>query len=192
MDGFISLFWRCCLLLLHTTSYHDVLRLATGTFGERVLTSPRHLHHHLLRHLPRPRLLPGSSTYVARWRAAKCGLELYIARSAVRDVWPALCSLRTTTVTRSRLYLPCFRIVSVSIHIDPYRSVSIRIDPYRSISIHIDPYRSVSCATGVTTTPRSKVVVVVGLLLLAAGGALLLGVDVHVVGVGLLGRVGDL
>jgi hypothetical protein len=186
MDGFISLFWRCCLLLLHTTSYHDVLRLATGTFGERVLTSPRHLHHHLLRHLPRPRLLPGSSTYVARWRAAKCGLELYIARSAVRDVWPALCSLRTTTVTRSRL---CIFRVSVSYL---YRSISIHIDPYRSISIHIDPYRSVSCATGVTTTPRSKVVVVVGLLLLAAGGALLLGVDVHVVGVGLLGRVGDL
>jgi hypothetical protein len=176
MDGFISLFWRCCLLLLHTTSYHDVLRLATGTFGERVLTSPRHLHHHLLRHLPRPRLLPGSSTYVARWRAAKCGLELYIARSAVRDVWPALCSLRTTTVTRSRL---CIFRVSVSYL-------------YRSISIHIDPYRSVSCATGVTTTSRSKVVVVVGLLLLAAGGALLLGVDVHVVGVRLLGRVGDL
>jgi hypothetical protein len=174
MDRFVFHYSGAAVAFAGTTSC-SCAAPATGRFGERVLTSPRHLHHlhHLTPTSPTTETLPGSSTYVARWRAAKCGLELYIARSAVRDVWPALCSLRTTTVTRSRLYLPCFRIASASY---PHR---IRIV-------------SVSCATGVTTTPRSKVVVVVGLLLLAAGGALLLGVDVHVVGVGLLGRVGDL
>jgi hypothetical protein len=74
-------------------------------------------------------------------------------------------------------------------------AVQLAYDHGNALLTSVLPYSvfRILCATSVTTnTTRSKVVVVVGLLLLAAGGALLLGVDVHVVGVGLLRRVGDL